>query len=321
MGFADQLLQKANGAEKAFTAEISPPINYQGIVKIDEIAAALKDLDLRAIAITNNTGGSFKLNPLAVVASVRRVLPSIPIIVHLTARDEGSVRTVYSHLDEMARLGVSDALVIRGDRSPQNSHQTDSYKFSTVELIRLMNDYKTERAYNLDVLIAGHPEYPLDKLDRHLGYQVAKIEAGARAMIANIVTEPERYTAYVAEARARGIDVPVMPSVIPLTTERRCEFLRTRLHIQVPSKCVEALAHLDRDAATRKGIALTSEIASRLLAAGAPGINFNIIFPQDVDSVKSVLREIRGYSTIWEKYQIEDPEEIDYFDCLRGGYF
>lgn len=321
MGFASHLLQKASLAEKVFTAEISPPINYQGIVKIDEVVAALKDLDLHAIAITNSTGGSFKLNPLAVVASVRRMLPAIPIIVHLTARDEGSVRTVYSHLDEMARLGVSDALVIRGDRSPQNSQQTDAYKFSTVELIRLMNEYRAEREYNLDVLIAAHPEYPLEKLDRHLEYQSKKIEAGARAMIANIVTEPDRYAAYVREARGRGIDVPVTPSVIPLTGVRRCEFLRSRLHIQVPAPITDALAPLDKEAALQTGIQITAEVASRLLAAGAPGINFNIIFPQDVESVKTILRQVRGYSTIWEKYQIEDPEEIDYFDCLRGGYF
>ncbi len=320
MGFTQILLQKVERGEKVFTAEISPPINYQGIVKIDEIVSALRDLDLDGIAITNNTGGSFKLNPLAVVGSVRRALPSIPIIIHLTARDEGSVRTVYTHLDEMARLGVSDALVLRGDPSPKNSQQTDAYKFTTVELIRLMTDYKRDREYELDVLIPGHPEYPLLRAGRHMEYQKAKIEVGARAMIANIVTEPGRYRDYVKAARSHDVSVPITPSVIPLTGARRCEFLQSRLHIPVPSPLIGRLQSLDKDEAAHEGTRISAGIAEELLADGAPGINFNIIFPQDVTAVKSMLRSVRGYTTIWEKYQINDPEEIDYFDCLRGGY-
>ncbi len=322
MSLAGILQRKSQRGEKIFSVEISPPMNYPGLVKTSEMVAALRDLDLDSIALTNNTGGSFKLNPLAVVETVRAVLRSTPIIVHITSRDEGSVRTVYTHVDNMALNGVSDVLVIRGDPSPTNSRQTDAYKFTTVELVKLMHEYSQRQRYTLDIFVAGHPEWQPHTLSKHMLYQRQKIENGARGIIANIVTAPENYFRYVDAARAHEIMVPIVPSVIPLTSVKRCEFLERRLHIPVPAAVKERLrAARNKEEARRIGVDISGDIAEALLQRGAPGVNFNVIFPQDVRSVKELLQRVRGYATIWEKYQIEDPEEIDYFECLREGYF
>lgn len=316
------LQRKQQRGEKVFSVEISPPMNYPGLVKTSEVVEALKELDLDGIALTNNTGGSFKLNPLAVVETVRATLRHAPIIVHITSRDEGSVRTVYTHVDNMALNGVSDVLVIRGDPSPVNSRQTDAYKFSTVELVKLMHDYSRQQHYTLDIFVAGHPEWPAHTLSKHMSYQRQKIESGAKGIIANIVTASENYRQYVEAARSHQIDVPILPSVIPLTSLARCEFLERQLHIPIPLRVKERLSQFNRKEDIRRaGVDLSGEVAEAVLQQGAPGINFNVIFPQDVQSVRELLQRVRGYATIWEKYQIEDPEEIDYFNGLREGYF
>jgi methylenetetrahydrofolate reductase (NADPH) len=321
MSLAGVLQRKQRQGEKIFSVEISPPINYPGLVKTGEVVEALMDLDLDGIALTNNTGGSFKLNPLAVVETVQAVLRTIPIIVHITSRDEGSVRTVYTHIDNMTLNGVSDVLVIRGDPSPTNSRQTDAYKFSTVELVKWMSEYSAQQRYSLDIFIAGHPEWQTT-LTKHMLYQRRKIENGAHGIIANIVTAPDNYSRYVEAARAHQIEVPILPSVIPLTSLARCDFLEKQLHIPIPGTVKERLSRAtNKEDARQIGIELSGDIADEVLKRGAPGVNFNVIFPQDVKSVKELLRRVRGYSTIWEKYQIEDPEEIDYFKCLREGYF
>lgn len=321
MSLAEALQRKQQQGEKLFSVEISPPMSYPGLVKTSEVVEALKDLDLDGIALTNNTGGSFKLNPLAVVETVQAVWRSIPIIVHITSRDEGSVRTVYTHVDNMALNGVSDVLVIRGDPSPTNSRQTDAYKFSTVELVKLMCDYSRQQNYLLDVFVAGHPEWQTT-LTKHMLYQQKKIENGAKGIIANIVTAWENYSRYMESARAHHIDVPILPSVIPLTSLGRCEFLEKQLHIPIPQAVKEKLRRFDaKEDVRRAGVEISGDIAEEVLKQGAPGVNFNVIFPQDVNSVKEVLQRVRGYATIWEKYRIEDPEEIEYFNCLREGYF
>ncbi|MBI3952213.1 MAG: methylenetetrahydrofolate reductase [Acidobacteria bacterium] len=321
MSLAGVFQRKQQQGEKVFSVEISPPMNYPGLVKTSEMVEALKDLDLDSIALTNNTGGSFKLNPLAVVETVQATLRGVPIILHITSRDEGSVRTVYTHVDNMALNGVSDVLVIRGDPSPTNSRQTDAYKFSTVELVKYMSDYSRQQQYPLDIFVAGHPEWQTT-LTKHMLYQRKKIDSGAKGIIANIVAASENYSRYVEAAQAHQIDVPVLPSVIPLTSLARCEFLEKQLHIPIPETVKEKLARCsNKEEARRVGVELSGDIAEELLRQSALGVNFNVIFPQDVKSVKELLQRVRGYGTIWEKYQIEDPEEIDYFKCLREGYF
>jgi len=244
-------------------------------------------------------------------------LREIPIIIHLTARDEGSVRSVYNHIEEMGQKRVSDVLVLRGDPTPIHSREVDSYKFSTVELAKLISDYKNEHSYAIDILVAGHPEFPDHALAKHMAYQKRKIESGAGGIITNIVTDHTRYAKYVEAAQAHGLNVPIVPSVIPLTSLRRCEFLETRLHISVPQEIKERLSEASKEDAVKIGVEAATHIARRLLAYGALGINFSVIFPRDVGSVAEILRALRGHATIWEKYRIEDPEEIDYYNALR----
>ncbi|MCS6816909.1 MAG: methylenetetrahydrofolate reductase [Blastocatellia bacterium] len=319
MALLSTLRAKADAGEKTFTVEISPPANYKTMVKTDEMVRALKDFDIAGIAVTNSTGGSFRMNPLSVVETIRAWRPETPIVIHLTARDEGSIRSVYSRADEMNRKAVSDVLILRGDPTPHRSREVDAFKFSTVELVRLIRDYRDEQGYAIDIFVAGHPEYPAHALSKHMAYQRQKVESGADGIIANIITDPTNYVRYVEAALAQGIAVPILPSVIPLTSVRRCLFLQTSLHIPVPRWILERLdGAKSKEEVVRLGIELTIGIVEHLLRAGAPGVNFNLIFPQDIASVAEILRAVRGYATIWEKYKIEDPEEIEYYSLLRG---
>jgi 5,10-methylenetetrahydrofolate reductase len=116
---------KAQRREPVFTAEISPPRLYLEIDRIVGIARQLRALGLDAIAVTNSTGGSYKFSPWAIVDDIQRAMGHVPLIIHLTARDEGSARSVYYHLHEMSLKGVRDVLIIRGDPSPGNSKLLD----------------------------------------------------------------------------------------------------------------------------------------------------------------------------------------------------
>ena len=137
MALLSILAAKAQRGERIFTAEISPPRLYLEIDRIVGIARRLRALGLDAIAVTNSTGGSYKFSPWAIVEDIQRAMGHVPLIIHLTARDEGSARSVYYHLHEMSLKGVRDVLIIRGDPSPGNSKVLDSYRFTTSDLVRM----------------------------------------------------------------------------------------------------------------------------------------------------------------------------------------
>jgi methylenetetrahydrofolate reductase (NADPH) len=158
----------------------------------------------------------------------------------------------------------------------------------------LLDGSHCEPLPHLDILVAAHPEYPEPALGKHFRFLRQKIEAGADGMIANIVTDPDAFFRYRDRAQAAGIDRPIVPSLLPLNSARRCEFLTQQLHIPVPPAIAARLRGASRDAA--QALALDGLVASlrRLLGGGAPAVNFNIVVPSDADAVVAALQAFRG---------------------------
>jgi methylenetetrahydrofolate reductase (NADPH) len=293
---------KQQRGEPIFTAEISPPRLYLEIDRIVGIARRLRALGLDAIAVTNSTGGSYKFSPWAIVEDIQRAMGHVPLIIHLTARDEGSARSVYYHLHEMSLKGVRDVLIIRGDPSPGNSKLLDSYRFTTSELVRMVDGYRRgilldgsqcEPLPNFDIFVAAHPEYPEGALAKHFRFLQSKIEAHADGMIANIVTDADAFFRYRDRAHAAGITCPIIPSLLPLNSARRCEFLSQQLHIPVPVATAERLHRADRETAQQLGLDDLISKLRRLIGGGAPGANFNIVVPSDAEVIVNALRTYR----------------------------
>jgi methylenetetrahydrofolate reductase (NADPH) len=294
---------KAQRGEPIFTAEISPPRLYLEIDRIVGIARRLRAVGLDAIAVTNSTGGSYKFSPWAIVEDIQRAMGHVPLIIHLTARDEGSARGVYYHLHEMSLKGVRDVLIIRGDPSPGNSKVLDSYRFTTSDLVRMAAGYRAgtlidgsqcDPLSNLDIFVAAHPEYPESALEKHFRFLRRKIDAGADGMIANIVTDADAFFRYRDRARNAGIDKPIVPSLLPLNSVRRCEFLAGQLHIPVPRVTLERLRHADRESAHQFGLDDLVARLRQLIAGGAPGANFNIVVPSDAEVIVEAMRVYRA---------------------------
>jgi len=293
-----RILASKSAGSMLLTAEISPPRLYQEMDRIVGIARRLRALGLDAIAVTNSTGGSYKFSPWAIVEDIQRAMGHVPLIIHLTARDEGSARSVYYHLHEMSLKGVRDVLIIRGDPSPGNSKLFDSYRFTTTQLTEMVAGYRAGRLLDgtesdplrdLDVFSAAHPEYPERSLGRHFEFIKRKIDAGTNALISNIVTDVDVFARYRDRAHGAGITVPILPSLLPLTSERRCEFLSTQLRIAVPAAAREKLAGRDRDSAYAAGVDDMRHNLNRLRSEGAQGANFNVILPSDADAVVTVV--------------------------------
>lgn len=292
------LRSKQSAGGLLLTAEISPPRLYLEMDRLVGIARRLRALGLDAIAVTNSTGGSYKFSPWAIVEDLQRALGHPPLIIHLTARDEGSARGVYYHLHEMSLKGVRDVLIIRGDPSPGSSRLLDSYRFTTAQLVdmvagyrrgRLLDGSESEPLPDLDIFVAAHPEYPTSALARHFESLRRKIAAGADALISNIVTDVDAFLRYRDRARQAGITAPILPSLLPLTSLRRCRFLTEQLRIPVPRGIVESLEGKEREAARALGVEGMRTSLSRLRSEGVPGANFNVILPSDADAVAELL--------------------------------
>lgn len=296
-----RILANKSASSLLLTAEISPPRLYQEMDRIVGIARRLRALGLDAIAVTNSTGGSYKFSPWAIVEDIQRAMSHVPLIIHLTARDEGSARSVYYHLHEMSLKGVRDVLIIRGDPSPGSSKLFDSYRFTTTQLVemvagyragRLMDGSESEPLRDLDIFAAAHPEFPERSLGKHFDFIKRKIDAGTNGLISNIVTDTDNFARYRERACAAGIRVPILPSLLPLTSVRRCEFLAKQLRIPVPAAIVDRLRGREREDAHAIGVEGMRRSLEQLRANGVQAANFNVILPSDADAVVEVVGEL-----------------------------
>ena len=89
--------------------------------------------------------------------------------------------------------------------------------------------------------------------------------------------EASEFTGLVAELAARGVDKPVLPGIMPVTSLSSIPRMAT-MGAAVPPWMVERLAEADRrdgpEGVRREGVAVATELCEQLLAAGVPGLHF-----------------------------------------------
>jgi methylenetetrahydrofolate reductase (NADPH) len=103
-----------------------------------------------------------------------------------------------------------------------------------------------------------------------------KVQAGATFLITQLFFNNELYFRFVEEARAIGIDVPIIPGIMPITDVSQIKTITGMCGATIPESLLEALEWRaeDRDAVLQLGVAYATLQCAELLARGAPGIHF-----------------------------------------------
>ncbi len=103
-----------------------------------------------------------------------------------------------------------------------------------------------------------------------------KVAAGAAVVVTQLFFDNDDYHRYVAQARELGVEVPIVPGILPIRTAAQARRFTAMCGARIPSRLDALLtAVADNDeAAAQLGIDYATEQAAALLAAGAPGIHF-----------------------------------------------
>jgi methylenetetrahydrofolate reductase (NADPH) len=259
--------------DPVFSFEFFPPKTDAGERVLGLALESLRQLDPDFVSVTYGAGGSSRSRTLELTKWIKQEL-GIEAMAHLSC--VGSTREeLGAILDDMSRAGIENVLALRGD-PPRG--ETDwkphpgglSYSTELAALIRA--DY--------DVCIAGacfpevHPEAP--DLAHDLRFLKEKIAAGVSLLITQLFFDNDRYFRFVEEARGAGIEVPILPGVMPITDLRQIKTITGMCGATIPQPLREALewrSH-DADAVLQLGVSYATMQCAELLARGAPGIHF-----------------------------------------------
>jgi methylenetetrahydrofolate reductase (NADPH) len=280
-----------------FSVEFFPPRSDEGRDQMLHTARQLGELDLSFVSITYGAGGSTREGTVE-GANVLHNEVGLETMVHLSCVGE-TIDGLREELDRIAATGVENLLALRGDppRGETDFVQPDGGLGSAAELAAFISE-------NYPFTIGGacfpevHPEAP--NLDADLDYLKTKVDGGASFLITQLFFDNSVYFDFVAAARAKGIDVPILAGVIPITsyaqTARICELCDA----SIPEPLADAFAALggDEPAEFELGIAYAAQQCTELLLGGAPGIHFYAL--NKAPATKAVLSALRA-SRPWER--------------------
>ncbi|MBM3546673.1 MAG: methylenetetrahydrofolate reductase [NAD(P)H] [Alphaproteobacteria bacterium] len=231
----------------------------------------LAPLNPRFVSVTYGAGGTTRQRTHA---TVRRILDETGLTpaAHLTC-----VGASRAEVDEIARtyshLGVKYLVALRGDIPAEGvGVHPEGYRYASelVEGLRKVDDF--------DLSVAAYPEvHPeaasaqddLDALKR-------KIDAGATRAITNFFFDADVYLRFVDRARRAGINVPIVPGIMPVSNFAQMVKFAAANGIAVPAKFAERFAGLDDDPETRRLVAITTaaELCQKLRFNGVSEFHF-----------------------------------------------
>jgi methylenetetrahydrofolate reductase (NADPH) len=102
------------------------------------------------------------------------------------------------------------------------------------------------------------------------------VEAGADAAITQYFFNPDAYFRFVDECAKQGIDIPVIPGIMPITNYRQLARFSEACGAEIPRWIAARLEGYgeDLDAIRSFGLEVTQHLCEKLLAQGAPGLHF-----------------------------------------------
>jgi len=259
---------------RSFSFEFFPPKDEAGEEQLWSAIEALGPYRPTFVSVTYGAGGSTRDKTVRITARIARETTMVPMA-HLTCVGH-TVTEIEGILDDYESAGVRNIMALRGDpsegpRAPWTP--TDGGFTHATELVELVRERGT-----FDIGVAAFPEgHPsAASLDADADVLAAKARAGAAFAVTQMFFRAEDYFGLVDRVRARGVDIPILPGIMPILNlgniRRQGELIGT----DVPASIIERIsAHDDDPAAVRaEGIALAAELCETLLEGGAPGLHF-----------------------------------------------
>lgn len=256
--------------------EFFPPKTEEAEEKLFETVAQLRPLKPSFISVTYGAMGSTRANTLRIVSRIKKET-GIEAAAHLTCvgntRDE-----IESVLSDLHANGIENIVALRGDPPKGESFKPvpNGFRYAA-ELVRFIRQHpQFSKAFALAV--AGYPETHVECRDKvkDLEHLKMKVDAGADAIITQLFFDNRDYFDFVARARKSGIQIPIVPGIMPVTNGPQIERFALMCGSTIPAELREKVSQLgdDQKAVEAYGIEYAIRQCRELLKEGVPGIHF-----------------------------------------------
>jgi methylenetetrahydrofolate reductase (NADPH) len=255
---------------RTFSLEFFPPRTAEGVEKLRAARRQLAQLKPAFCSVTFGAGGSTREGTLSTVLEIRG--EGIEAAPHLSCI--GSTReNLRAVLAQYREHGIRHLVALRGDL-PSGSADVGEFRYAS-ELVAFIRE-ETGDWFSIDV--AAYPEvHPQARsADDDLANFKRKVDAGANGAITQYFYNPDAYWHFVDAAAAAGIDVPIVPGIMPIGSFTKLARFSDACGAEIPRWVRRRLESYGDDTASIRafGLDVVAGLCEQLVARGAPGLHF-----------------------------------------------
>jgi methylenetetrahydrofolate reductase (NADPH) len=270
---------------RVFSFELFPPQTPEGIEKLRITRKQLAQLDPAYFSVTYGAGGTTRDRTLGVAQEIQAEGQQVAPHLSCVASTQVSLREI---LEQYRTCGITRIVALRGDM-PSGIAEAGELRYANELVAFIRKEFGS--AFHIDV--AAYPEYhPQARNAREdlLNFR-RKVEAGADAAITQYFYNADAYFAFVDECQALGIQVPIVPGIMPINRFSQLARFSDACGAEIPRWIRNKLEGFGDDLPSIRsfGLDVVTALCDRLLRGGAPGLHFY------------TLNQAGPTSTIWQR--------------------
>jgi len=265
-----KVTERLRTGEKVYSFEFYPPKTAEDTAKLFNTALELKALSPDFVSVTNSSSGVMPYRTVALCGVLKSQF-GLEVVAHLTclAHTRAEIAEICSGLKKMDIVNV---LALRGDphNVAENAHRRD-YSYAA----QLTADLVKDGGFDVGGACypEKHPESPSPEAD--IARLKEKADAGAGYLITQLFFDNDFYFRFLDRAAAAGINLPVLPGLMPLTGYRQMQNFTQMMKVTIPERLRAGIERWegDKDGMFKFSVDYASRQAEGLLGGGAPGLH------------------------------------------------
>ncbi len=260
----------SNNSASRHSFEFFPPRTAAGEDKLRVVHRELATLNPGFFSVTYGAGGSTRDGTRQLVMDIHKA--GSAVAPHLSFGGS-STEAIEALLKLYKDAGINRLVALRGDIPSGTGPATQHfYANELVEFIRRT----TGDHFHIEV--ACYPEiHPQSETyERDIHFFKKKVDAGANSAITQYFYNPDAYFWFVEHCRKAGIEVPIVPGIMPITNFSKLVRFSDSCGAEIPRWIRQRLQSYGDDSESIRsfGLEVVSHLCEKLLAGGAPGLHF-----------------------------------------------
>lgn len=269
-----KIRNRLNPSDPCFSFEFLPPKTPEGEANLWHALEDLRALEPGFVSVTYGAGGSTRNRTLDLVTHIKERM-GLEAMAHLTCvgHSRGELLELIETLQEAK---IDNVLALRGD-PPAGQRDfipaPDGFRHAN-ELVSFIREQDHTFCLGGAAYPEGHVETP--SRDDDLRHLKLKVDAGLDFLITQLFFDNAFYFDFVERARRIGINVPIVPGIMPITNYEQLNRFVRLCGTTVPMRLALQLEKVKDDPAAlmQLGVAHATVQCMELLSRGVPGIHF-----------------------------------------------